>query len=186
MTEEKVQSLHDSIGAHSRATRAGFDTVCSNLDAHNSNLELNEIGTNVDAEHIVSKIKSSLETSTSTNTNDVIAAVDVNEETLVSHLTALMSTLDVGGRRRASNLSSMNHGITDTLSAHENNARSRHEHFTTAMDTIEQNQCAHFEAMNKAYDTAASAAQRPRQDILHLRRNANKVTTAPRFPVRIS
>ncbi|RYN36430.1 hypothetical protein AA0119_g5047 [Alternaria tenuissima] len=183
MTEEKVQSLHDSIGAHSRATRAGFDTVCSNLDAHNTNLELNEIGTNVDAEHIVSKIKSSLETSISTNTNNVIAAVGVNEETLVSHLTALMPTVNVGGRRRASNLSSMNHGITDTLSTHENNARSRHEHFTTAMDIIEQNQCAHFEAMNKAYDMTASAAQRPRQNILHLRRNANKVTTAPRFPV---
>jgi hypothetical protein len=161
--------------------------VCSNLNAHNTNLELNPIGTNVDAEHtMVSRIKNGLETSIGTNTNNVIAAVGVSEETLVSHLTTLMSTLDVGGRRLASNLSSMNHSVTDTLSTHENDATPRHEHLTTAMDTIEHNQCAHFEAMIKPNDTTASAAQRSRKDILHLRRNANKVTTAPRFPVRIS
>ncbi|RYN44919.1 hypothetical protein AA0118_g1049 [Alternaria tenuissima] len=161
--------------------------MCSNLNAHNTNLELNEIGTNVDAEHtMVSRVKNGLETSIGTNTNNVIAAVSVSEETLVFHLTTLVSTLDVGGRRLTSNLSTMNHGIMNALSTHENNATSRHEHLTTAMDTIEQNQCAHFEATNKAYDTTASAAQRPRQDILHLRLNANKVTTTPRFPVRIS
>ena len=161
--------------------------MCSNLNAHNTNLELNPIGTNVDAEHtMVSRVKNGLETSIGTNTNNVIAAVSVSEETLVSHLTTLVSTLDVGGRRLTSNLSTMNHGIMNALSTHENNATSRHEHLTTAMDTIEQNQCAHFEATNKAYDTTASAAQRPRQDILHLRLNANKVTTTPRFPVRIS
>ena len=161
--------------------------MCSNLNAHNTNLELNEIGTNVDAEHtMVSRVKNGLETSIGTNTKNVIAAVSVSEETLVSHLTTLVSTLDVGGRRLTSNLSTINHGIMNALSTHENNATSRHEHLTTAMDTIEQNQCAHFEATNKAYDTTASAAQRPRQDILHLRLNANKVTTTPRFPVRIS
>ena len=162
--------------------------MCSNLNAHNTNLELNEIGTNVDAEHnmVSSRVKNGLETSIGTNTNNVIAAVGVSEETLVFHLTTLVSTLDVGGRRLTSNLSTMNHGIMNALSTHENNATSRYGHLTTAMDTIEQNQCAHFEAMNKAYDTTASAAQRPRQDILHLRLNANKVTTTPRFPVRIS
>jgi len=159
--------------------------MCSNHNAHNTNLELNEIGNNIDAEHtmVSSRVKNGLETSIGTNTYNVVAAVSVSEVTLVSHLTTLVSTLDVGGRRLTSNLSTMNHGIMNALSTHENNATSRHEHLTTAMDTIEQNQCAHFEAMNKAYDTTASAAQRPRQDILHLRLNANKVTTAPRFPV---
>ncbi|KAF7681428.1 hypothetical protein GT037_000404, partial [Alternaria burnsii] len=181
--KEKVQSLHDSIGAYSRATRAEFDTVWSNLNAHNTNLELNEIGTNVDAEHtMVSRVKHGLETSIGTNINNVIAAASVSEETLISHLTTLMSTLDIEGRRLTSNLSTMNHGIMNALSTHENNATSRHEHLTTAMDTIEHNQCAHFEAMSKPNDTTASAAQRSRQDISHLGQNMNKATTAPRFP----
>jgi hypothetical protein len=108
--------------------------MCSNLNAHNTNLELNEIGTNVDAEHtMVSRVKNGLETSIGTNTNNVIAAVSVSEETLVFHLTTLVSTLDVGGRRLTSNLSTMNHGIMNALSTHENNvhiSRQRTKHTT--------------------------------------------------------